>query len=333
MLRLGIVSPAGLHRHSMRFGARRHVSALILEQLFEAPQWGATAYDSVVEQLRMPNGTWKFTCRGRFAALDQLVLGLLGERFARGTRLSVMDLAASTGVTSAEFYRVLRERYPVDFVASDLYRDAYAVRRGPWAGVYTAAGEDLQHVLWRFVLPGQLAESWVYAGNRALRAACRRFCSPGARTALARAPLDRLAPFEAVRVGSLEIRRLPLLSGECLALVARHDDFRFEVRDLCQPLPGRATVVRAMNILTREHFDDATRARIIRHAIAATLPGGLLVLGWSPWDDPTRVEASVYEVEREGLERLASVNGGSEIDRFVESMIPVGDRNPAGIAV
>jgi hypothetical protein len=333
VLRLGIVSPRGLRRPTTLFGGRKHVSALILDQLFQAPEWGETAYDSVVEQLRMPNGTWKFTCRGRFAVLDRLVLDLLGERVPRGTRLSVMDLAASTGVTSVEFYRALRERYTVDFLASDLYRDLYAVRRGSWTGVYTGAGDDVQHVVWRFVLPGQLAESWAYAGNRALRAACRRLLAPGARAALASAPLTQLAPFASVRVHGFEIRRLPLLSGECLALTARDEGFRFEVSDVCQPLPEHATVVRAMNILTREHFDDATRAQIVRHSIAATLPGGLLVLGWSPWDDPTRVEASVYEVTREGLERLASLNGGSEIDRFVESIVPVRSHRSAGIAV
>ena len=102
MLKLGIVSARGLRRPRTLFGARKHVSALILEQLSAAPDQGGTAYDHVVEQLRMPNGTWKFTCRGRFAALDRLVLDLLAERFPRTTRLSVMELAASTGVTSVE---------------------------------------------------------------------------------------------------------------------------------------------------------------------------------------------------------------------------------------
>jgi hypothetical protein len=333
VLKLGIVSPGGLRRPTTLFGPRKHVSALILEQLFAAPDLGVTAYDRVVEQLRMPNGTWKFTCGGRFAVLDRLLLDLLAERFSRGARLSVMELAASTGVTSVELYRVLRERYLVDFLASDLYRDLYAVRRGPWAGVYTAGGDDVQQILWRFVFPGQVAESWAYAGNRLLRGACRWLVAPQARAALARAPLVGLAPFERVRVGAFEIQRLPVLSGECLALASRSRDFRFEVRDVCQPLPERATLVRAMNILTREHFDDATRARIVHHLTAATLAGGLLVLGWSPWDDPTRVEASVYQVAREGLERVATVNGGSEIDRFVESITLVRNRTASALAV
>jgi chemotaxis methyl-accepting protein methylase len=333
MLKLGIVSPRGLRHPTTLFGPRKHVSALILEQLLAAPEQEGAAYDHVVEQLRMPNGTWKFTCRGRFAVLDRLVLDLLAERFPRGTRLSVMELAASTGVTSVELYRALRERYLVDFLASDLYRDLYVVRRGPWAGVYTAEGDDVQQILWRFVLPGQGAESWAYAGNHLLRGACRWLVAPRARAALARAPLAGLAPFQRVRVEAFEIQRLPVLSGECLALASHSPDFRFEVRDVCQSLPERATLVRAMNILTREHFDDATRARILQHLTAATLPGGLLVLGWSPWADPGRVEASVYRVAREGLERLATLNGGSEIDRFVESIMVVRSCSAAAVAV
>ena len=221
----------------------------------------------------------------------------------------------------------------VDFLASDLYRDLYAVRRGSWTGVYTAGGDEVQQILWRFVLPGQGAESWVYAGNRLLRRACRWLVAPRARAALARAPLAGLAPFQRTRVEAFEIQRVPVLSGECLALASQSPDFRFEVQDVCQPLPERATLVRAMNILTREHFDDATRERILRNLTAATLPGGLLVLGWSPWADPTRVEASVYRVAREGLERLATLNGGSEIDRFVKSIMPVRSYSASAVAV
>jgi chemotaxis methyl-accepting protein methylase len=334
MLRLGIVDRSALVRPTTRFGARRHVSALLLHQLSGMPESDEAAYDGVVEQLPMPNGTWKFTCRGRFAGLDRLVLDLLAARAARGARISVIDLAASTGVTSVELYRLLRERYAVSFLASDLYRDLYAVRRrGAWVGMFTATGDDVQHVVWRFVLPGQLTESWAYPANRVLRAACRRLLAPRARAVLGRAPLSRLGPFETVRVDGFEIRRLPLLSGACLALATGDENFRFEVHDVCQPLPERATVVRAMNILTREHFDDDTRARIVRHCMEATLPGGLLVLGWSPWQDPAQVEASIYEVTGDGLERLASVNGGSEIDRFVESIVPTrgGRRTPVAV--
>jgi hypothetical protein len=337
MLKLGIVSPVHIARSARRFGGPKNVSALILEELGRAPGSGDEAYDAVVANLRMPNGTWKFTCRGRFAELDHLVMDLLGARFSPGAHLSVMDLAASTGVTSVEFYRVLGERFLVEFLASDLYRDLYAVRSGRmWTGVFTAEGEDVQHVVGNFVLPGQPPESWAYPVNRGLRAACRRLFAPSARAALARAPLARLGPFETVRVDAFEICRLPLLSGACLALVRKGEGFRFEVRDVSQPLPERGHVVRAMNILTREHFDDTQRAHIIRNCIAATLPGGLLVLGWSRWDNPTHVEATVYEVAADGLERLASLNGGSEIDRFVETTVPVrnGARHKrAGIAV
>ena len=188
MLRFGIVRRQGLAHPTTWFGARKHVSALILDELAETPESDEAAYDTVVEQLPMPNGTWKFTCRGRFASLDRLVLDLLAPRVPRGGRLSVIDLAASTGVTSVELYRVLRERYQVRFLASDLYRDLYAVRRsGAWVGVFTAMGDDVQHIVWRFVLPGQLAESWAYPGNRALRAACRRLLTPRARAVLRRA--------------------------------------------------------------------------------------------------------------------------------------------------
>jgi len=113
------------------------------------------------------------------------------------------------------------------------------------------------------------------------------------------------------------------LTEEVLREVAAGAGFAFEEWNLLEPLPERAHIVRAMNILTRDHFSDRERARAILHCIEAVLPGGLFVVGACPLATPTVVEGSVYVVHEGQLVRLASLNGGSEIDDIVARTYPV----------
>lgn len=325
MLKPGIVTSAGLRRSKQWFGTKRHVSIAVLAELAKDPVEGGELYDRAVAQVRMPNGIWKRTGRGRLSDLDALVLAILRKHVPPASKLIVLDLAASTGVTSVELFRVLDGHFAVDFTASDLYRDLFAVRSidWSWTGIFDGLGGEVQHVVGPFVLPAQTQESAAYPINRLLKRLSRRWFLAAARSALARVPLGDLEPFQPHRIDEFEVSKLPLVSSDCLRM-ARHDPrFRFEVCDIMRPLPRRAHLIRAMNILTRDHFADDQRASALRNLIDASLPNGLLVLGWSPALDSNAVQATVYGVVEGGLTRVGSVNGGSEIDRLVERMVPV----------
>src|SRR5207249_4734099 len=161
-------------------GRKRYVSLLLLRELTLDPKVDAEEYDGLVGHTRMPNGVWKLTRQGRLRIVDVVVMGILRRLFAAGTRLVVCDLAASTGITSVEFFRTLREHFEVRFIASDLYRDLIAVssRRWPIAIVLDRFGEVVQYVLGGFVFPGALAESVAYPINRLLKAVLRRRFAP-----------------------------------------------------------------------------------------------------------------------------------------------------------
>ena len=167
------------------------------------------------------------------------------------------------------------------------------------------------------LFPGAPAESIVYPINRGLKALLRRRFAPAARAAFHKVVPARLAPFEAVDVDGYDIVKLPILAGSTLAALAARDGFTFEEWSILEPLPERAHVVRAMNILTRDHFADEQRARAVTNCVRAVLPGGLFIVGSSPTADSTDVEASIYAVHDGQLVRLASLNGGSEIDALV----------------
>lgn len=327
MLKLGVVKSAGVRHPRTRWGRRRHVSLLLLPELAARTDVTAEEYDRLVGYARMPNGVWKRTCHGRLRVLDGVLVDLLRQRYPDGAHLSVLDVAASTGVTSVELYRALSSRFTVELVASDLYRDVVAVRsrRRRAAVVFDAYGEPVQYILGPFVMPASFAESPAYPVNRALRLFMRKWFMPSARQALAATGSASLAPFATTVVGDFEVVKFPLLARETLEMMAREPCFRFEVADILQPLGVRAHVVRAMNILTRDHFADPDRTRALHHCVEAVLPGGLFVVGWSPTARAETVEASVYAVEGDRLRRLAALNGGSEIDTLIARELPIVD--------
>ena len=329
MLKLGVVNRRGLPRPRTWIGRRRHVSLLLLRDLVSDPSVTPEEYDRLAGYARMPNGVWKRTRHGRLRLVDAALLEVLQERVARGARITVCDVAASTGATSVELYRLLAQHFDVDFVATDLYRDVLAVcsRTRRLAVVLDHEGNDVQYVAGPFVLPGGQPESPVYPVNRTLRALLRRRFLPKARAALALADVEALAPFASSVVGPYEVVRLPVLTRETVRMLG--PGFRFEPWDVLAPFPLRADVVRAMNILTREHFDDVRRRRALRNCVEALKPGGLLVVGWSPTPESQTVEASIYEATEDGLRRLRTLNGGSEIDALVASTFRVSEMTPS----
>lgn len=330
MLKLGVTTRHGLRRPRTLLGRRRYVSFLLLRELAQDPTSDADEYDRLAGHACMPNGVWKLTRHGRLQVLDAAILDILSSRFDAGASLAICDLAASTGATSVEFFHTLKERFDVRFIASDLYRDLVAVRsrRWPVAIVFDGSGKEVQYIVGRFVLPQSPSESTAYPVNRALKKLLQRRFAPIARELLCKVDLKRLGAFETVDIEGYQIVKLPMLTRGALAAIAGHDGFTFEEWNILEPLPERAHVVRAMNILTPEHFPDDQRARAVVNCVEAVLPGGLFVVGSSPTPEATTVKASIYCVEDGHLVRLNSLNRGSEIDAIVARTCPVTEGTP-----
>jgi len=322
MLKLGITRSRGLSRPRRWLGRERHASFLLLQVLALEGCQDPAAYDTLVARVRMPNGTWKQTAAGRLRLVDEVLVRALERTHAPGDALTVFDLGVSTGVTSVALYELLSQRWDVEFTATDLYRDAFAVsapaRR--WAIVLEAGGDVLQHVIGPFVLPGQLEESAAYPANRALKRWSERVLVPRARQALAHDPEAReRAYFVAGEVAGLVVQRLPFFSWRCLDLMRRTPRFRFVVHDVTEPLPATATIVRAVNILTREYFDLPTVTRSIGHALRAVECGGYLVAGQSRGLDPAAMRATVFRVRGGAAEIVARIGEGYELEQLVQS--------------
>lgn len=320
MLKLGIVTLEDFGHPFTWLGKERHASLLLLQPLFEAQHEDASVYDELVRRVLMPNGIWKQTAAQRLREVDSLVVEILQKTYSPGSHLTVTDLAASTGVTSVEFYQTLSAWFAVDFIASDLYRDVFVIasRRWHWAVILDHTGAALQYIIGRFVLPGQLAESWLYPVNRALKLFAKLVLLPRARVVFASGDECRQTPYFVPRsVGPYALRRLPFFSYGCVRLLRQKTSFRFETVDIMRPIPHRSHVVRAMNIVTPDYFDDAHARIAIRHCVQAIEPGGLLIMGQSKALGPSDVQATVYRIDWPEVQVLARLNGGCTMEKFV----------------
>jgi SAM-dependent methyltransferase len=320
VFKLGIVTTEELDRPRTRLGARKFASLLLLRDLRGRGARDATHYNGILRLLQMANGTWKDTFRGRFARLDRESLEVIAASHASGSRLQVTDLAVASGITSVDFYLALRSKFEVDFVATDLWRDAFAVTGMPPGGtvVLDADGGELQFVLGRFVLPGYAPDRLIYPVNRALRWWARRTLLPRARTFLQGVDQTHLRAFETLVNHGAQVTRIPLVSAECLDLLATRPDFRFVVANILAPPDRQSDVIRAMNIVTPDHLPQADLRKAIRNCLAALRPQGVLILGRSPNDNPEDVTATIYQAQNGDLHTARRLNAGCEVEELVE---------------
>jgi len=320
VIKLGVTTLAGLQAPRTWLGQEKHVSLLLLADPALSSPEPTGHHERIVKRVLLADRTWRETALGRLRTLDRLAVDLLRERRAAGSHLRVFDLAASSGCTSVEFYRALRESFAVDFVASDRTRDVLAVRaRGSRLTTVVDArrGDVLQYIMGPFVLPGQGRESAVYPVNRLVRLLCARARSQQLRDIAASPAVRECEPFSWVMTSNHEVMKLPLLSRECLSLLKHDPHFCFEVTDILQPLDGTADVIRAANILHGQYFRPHDIRTALRNCLHALSDGGMFILGRSPTDDPTAVRATIFTKRTGGVDAIARLNGGSESELLV----------------
>lgn len=321
LFKLGIVKYEGLDHPITFFGKKKRASTLLLKDLFQRSIVDSEKYNTTIRCILTPTGTWKDTRNGRFSKLDQTILAILKNTYSASKRLIVADFAASSGATSVEFYKVLQSAFSIDFIATDLWYEAIAIKAPHfgWVIVVDDNGNDLQYVIGPFVLPGQGHESLCYPINRALRQLCRWVIAPKAHSIFRTYnPLEHM-DFETTVIDKYEITKLPLLSYECMETIKSCRNFRFMVSDIMKPFVYRVDVIRAMNILTLDYFDESHLRRGLHNCLNALNSGGILVLGKSPTDRQDDTKATIYLNKDKDFEVIGRINGGCEIEHLLEA--------------
>ena len=269
---------------------------LTASEFFDGGPRDAAAEDAFFRNLKMRNGSFKRTRTNRFAEIERAFGPELSRRAA--SLRSVLDVAVSSGITTAEFAEFLdRLGARVSLTATDLFIDAAIVNLAPGLrALVDREGWPLQ-----YDVRGRAVRAWTrrldYLTLTApLRHAARLSCQRKARALLA---AGQARP---ARMVSPRLLGRPDISVATDDILTRNPSF-----------VGGHDLVRAANILNRTYFAPADLARGIANVASYVAPGGLLIV--TRTSDDGRNSGTLFSREDDGgFSVLARVGNGSEVE-------------------
>jgi hypothetical protein len=262
--------------------------------------------------VRLSNGTFKTTSHRRLDDFNVLISSHLPTKLP----LQVMDVAISSGISTAEWYRTLTQ-HGIDcrMVAGDLTVNAALIGAGPGLNVLV----DMDSRPLQFDVCGRAIRT--DAGRRErlhfaipllwlrlVAALCkRRLRGVHSATRMSSAPSSSGFGITPVQLLSADIRAV-----EQIQVI--EDNILSDVRD-----EARFDVIRAANILNRVYFGDATLITMLRNLRRRLAPGGLMAICRTLENGVTN--GSVFRLEGQWrFILLARLNGGSEIEDLVAGL-------------
>lgn len=265
----------------------------------------AAREDLFFHSLTLRNGTFKSTAHHRLDDLNSFVMELL----PRERPLEIMDVAVSSGVSTAEWLLALESAgVECHMLAGDAVVDASLVSVGPLRALADKTGYLLQLDL----------------GGRAIR-----LPPPRRRDRLRYAPLIALMKV-ATRLFDLQAQPAQRRFGvTCRPLTLmspslnRFQRIRTVEDDILRDsgYTRRFHVLRAANILNLAYFDVQTLERMLTNLRSRLLPGGLLIVCRT--NRAGINHGTVFTLSADGqLTATARLNDGSEIEDIVLCLGP-----------
>jgi hypothetical protein len=272
-------------------------------------------FEDVSFTLRTSNGTFRTTFRNRFEDVDRVALQWLGKFYSPGSSILVQDRAVSHGLTSKEFAERIFEHFPdAVFEASDLLLGL--VELSVDGAVYIAErnGTPLQYIKAPFVVPLYHRESRRYPWNRwVARRARRRFDRLNLPAGWSATQSTQPQNIPSRHGPGLQVRYIPYMHPEAVALTRRNPNFRFCERSVFDATPGTCHVLRTMNIFNRDYFSEQQLTEGVSAAFLSLQPGGLWIVGRTLMEDHTN-HATFFRRRESGWEVLERIGSGSEVE-------------------
>lgn len=271
-------------------------------------QQRATREDLFFHSIQLRNGTYKSTAHRRLDDLNALVMGLLPPQ----RPLQIMDVAVSSGVSSAEWLVALEQAgVECHMLAGDAVVNASLISLGRLRALADKTGHLLQlDINGRAIRlpPPRRRDRIRYAALTTLMKTVARLfdlhTQPGdptqKRLGATCHPLTLMSP---------SLREFPHLRTV-------EDDILLDTG-----YRQRFHVLRAANILNLAYFDAPTLERILLNLRSRLLPGGLLIVCRT--NDAGVNNGSVFILEEDGrFTTTARLHAGSEIAEVVLRLPP-----------
>lgn len=215
-------------------------------------------FNSIVDQLTMPNGVAKSTFPRRLA--HSVREAITSVQLLR-SEIRVLDLPSSTGIASLDNLALLQERYRVaSYSLGDLY---HSILYDPYRKcIFDEQGNLLQVAfkrlffsLYRVGVSGDL--QFLASAHSAMAWYLRK-----------RYPFDPDNVYRRILVIHPDVER-----------VLGQGVFRLEAMDVFQSIPGCYDLILSFHLLQRSYFSPRAIEIGVRNLAAALSEGGLLIMG------------------------------------------------------
>ncbi|MGH6877434.1 MAG: hypothetical protein ACREHV_08665 [Rhizomicrobium sp.] len=269
------------------------------------------------DRLKVGNRTYKTTSKFRLDDVDRVFSSLLGA--AEGRRLNILDVAASSGVSSLRWLDSLRtDGFVPSMTVSDITAIAFLVTATPWFRVLVDRdNRPLEFEIFSRTIRGHVKKVDVVSGGfLSILAARALYRSIGLMTPtmIAGNP-DRLAR---PAVTSSRVMKVLLVSNEvrrCPGISVTEDDI---TGGRSGEMTGTFDVIRAANILQTVYFNE-TRIRSALATLKKRLRGDGAWLIVCRTNNNGVNHASIFRIENGWFVVRARVGAGSEIESLVLS--------------
>lgn len=329
MLKLGIHrldqyrSEAASDSHSRLRDAfsRNRVAFTLFRTAIPATPKEIEVFEKTIPLVRLSNGVYRTTFRGRFREFDPFVNERLKRRFDAAAPLRIEDWAGSDCLASSEWAASLFPLFPnADFTASDLTLFLVEARLPDGTSyVMETNGEPLQYIRPPFVIRFNPPEPGVLAINSFLEKRARaRFLSLRKSWRIPDAWLQAETP-DTFEQPPFVFRKIPLIHPDAQSL--RNASARFHIRhhSVFEPALEPCDIVRTMNIFNLAYFPNERLLEGARAVALSLREGGVWIVGRTFQENPPAHNASLFIRENTGFRLLERFGEGSEIEALVLS--------------
>jgi hypothetical protein len=323
MLKLGITTEKALSSPKTFLGRKKKVSLSLIMRLYEEGLNNEKS-EFYFNELRI-GLPYKRTHSGRFSEINNFIIDVIKSHLGVEKIISVHDMAASSGITSWEFFEQLEaEKLKVAFIASDYYTHLFFVRlhNHRWLTVLDSDFNILQYIGYGFVLTNP--EANVYILNNLLLKYLNFSVLPKAQNFLYKVIKNK---YEYDRFGYKEesgsIQRIPLISPEILKHLDVKNNFKFIRHDLFRECKQKVDIIRTMNILNKTHFSEKQLLKGGKSIINSLNDKGLWIVGENRDNKGDYCEATLYAKSGNRLIHLGDFCGGSEISDLIKGKFEV----------
>lgn len=305
MIRTGIYKLEKFDRAALKdiFGREKNISISLYKQLNKIDNIGEkTKYAEIIlNRFNTDRNVIKRTYRDRFNNFDSLSINKIHEQGYNS--ISILDLAISDGRASCFFLeQALLKLQNFQYTGSDIHINYYLNKIDAGSKSFIITDEDqkiIEIVHPPFVWNMARTEGRFYFINNLLK----NHYLKKARTSF----LNNKFAFK---------EKIEIIHPDYQTLLTKSKDFRIRKHDLFDLIPGKYSVIRAMNILHTGYFDRDRLSSILNNIYNGLEMDGLLIEG-SNENAGSPVDGAIYKKYEKGFKMVCEPENPSRIKDLV----------------